>query len=84
MPGASAIGEFEASGAPLGPFWGPQGPSGALRAPGAPGALGALGAPGALTPWPIPHKKKVEFRMCLGIVFDLERSTFGCILSSKG
>ena len=64
MPGASAIGEFEASGAPLGPFWGPQGPSGALRAPGAPGALGALGAPGApgaLTPWPIPHKKKVEF-----------------------
>ena len=34
--------------------WGPWGPS------GAPGALGALGAPGALTPWPIPHKKKVE------------------------
>ena len=33
---------------PLGPLWGP---SGALRAPG---------APGALTPWPIPHKKKVE------------------------
>ena len=47
MPCTCAIGEFEASGAPLGPFWGPQGPSGTLRAPGAPGALGALGAPGA-------------------------------------
>ena len=50
MPCTCAIGEFEAFGAPLGPsgpFWDP-------------GALGAPRASGALTPWPIPHKKKVE------------------------
>ena len=46
--------------APLGPLGPVPGALGALGAPGAPGALGAPGAPGALTPWPIPHKKKVE------------------------